>query len=133
VCHQKNQAQGILKSVFCAIPSAGSVAQIAGLLRAGADDDTLAAAWVPLVCSRLIGGNDVPVDVTKAARSCLNTPADILRYNAGNHASGVPLVVERLWDNPLARVPHTKAALRSNGLLAASNLLQRQQHHDTGC
>ena len=57
--------------------------QIAGLLRAGADDDALAAAWVPLVCSRLIGGRAVPPDITRAARSCLNTPADILRYPAG--------------------------------------------------
>ena len=38
---------------------------------------------MPLVCSRLIGGKDVPADVVKAARSCLNTPADILRYKAG--------------------------------------------------
>ena len=66
--------------------SRGGARQIADLLRSGADDDTLAAAWVPLVCSRLVAGKDVPPDVTKAARSCLNTPADILRYNAG--ASG---------------------------------------------
>ena len=65
------------------ISSTDGVVQIAKLLRSGASDDTLAAAWVPLVCSRLVAGGDVPPNVTKAARACLNTPADILRYNAG--------------------------------------------------
>ncbi len=78
--------------------------QIASLLRSGASDDALAAAWVPLVCSRLIAGNDVPPDVTKAARSCLNTPADFLRYSAGAsesimlaflHASVLPRALPR--------------------------------------
>ena len=76
-------AQTAPTSAGSSVLSHGGALQIASLLRAGASDDALAAAWVPLVCSRLIAGGDVPPDVTKAARSCLNTPADILRYNAG--------------------------------------------------
>ena len=74
--------------------------QIASLLRSGADDDALAAAWVPLVCSRLIGGKGVPADIVKAARSCLNTPANVLSYKSGANelASRGQTSQERLSD-----------------------------------
>ena len=57
--------------------------QIAALLKAGADDTALAAAVVPMVCSRLIGGKDIPQEVVVSARSVLNGPKDLLRYKAG--------------------------------------------------
>ena len=61
--------------------------QVAALLRAGADDTALAAAVTPMIISRLIGGKDIPKEVVVAARSVLNHPSDILRYNAGQARS----------------------------------------------
>jgi hypothetical protein len=75
---------------------AGSGLQIAALLKAGADDTALAAAAVPMVCSRLIGGKDIPRDVVVSARSVLNGPKDLLRYNAGVMITSASVAAARM-------------------------------------
>ena len=63
-----------------------AAAQIADLLRAGASDEDLAAAMVPIVNSRFLGGAGIPLDVVRDARAVYNSPTDILNPMKGHGA-----------------------------------------------
>ena len=65
--------------------------QVASLLKAKADDTALAAAVVPMICSRLIASKEIPQAVIVSARSVVNGPADVLRYSAGEPPHSVQL------------------------------------------